>query len=289
MAGRRHDDGRLCLCDPPDGTCAGLVVRRLSRDRVRELAEEIWTASSGDLLPARPVSDPRSSRAGASAQAAYRRHRERERAGWRLGWVKWTAAVIGAAAVGDLVVGLSVGAWLGWPMGLLLAAWTGWRLRFRPSAGVSLWRRQAARQRRAAAALLPLAEAGYLVLHDVALPGWLDGLVHLVVGPTGVWGVGSWQGRRLLPGGGPPPATVRGLRGQAEAVAETLEGWARVPVRALLCVHSPWPLTPRAADGVGVVAAAGQLSGVVRSGPAGSAEDLEQATTRLLEVLRPVA
>jgi hypothetical protein len=58
MAGRRHDDGRLCLCDPPDGTCAGLVVRRLSRDRVRELAEEIWTASSGDLLPARPVSDP---------------------------------------------------------------------------------------------------------------------------------------------------------------------------------------------------------------------------------------
>jgi hypothetical protein len=37
------------------------------------------------------------------------------------------------------------------------------------------------------------------------------------------------------------------------------------------------------------VAAPGQLSGVVRSGPAGSAEDLEQATTRLLEVLRPVA
>jgi hypothetical protein len=85
MAGRRHDDGRLCQCDPPEGTCAGLVVRRLSRDRVWELAEEIWTASSGDLLPARPVLDPRSSRAGASARAAYRRHRERERAGWRLG------------------------------------------------------------------------------------------------------------------------------------------------------------------------------------------------------------
>ena len=94
--------------------------------------------------------------------------------------------------------------------------------------------------------------------------GDLDGVV---VGPTGVCVVGSWPGR---------------------AVAETLEGWARVPVRALLCVHSPWPLTPRAADGVGV-AAPGQLSGVVRSGPAGSAEDLEQATTRLLEVLRPVA
>jgi hypothetical protein len=35
-------------------------------------------------------------------------------------------------------------------------------------------------QRRAAAALLPLAVDGYLVLHDVALPGWLDGLNHLV-------------------------------------------------------------------------------------------------------------
>jgi hypothetical protein len=35
--------------------------------------------------------------------------------------------------------------------------------------------------------------------------------------------------------------------------------------------------------------ALGQLSGVVRSGPAGSAEDLEQATIRLLEVLRPAA
>jgi hypothetical protein len=280
MAGRRHDDGRLCLCDPTDGTCAGLVVRRLSRDRVRELAEEIWTASSGDVRPARSRPDPRSSRAGASAQAAYRRHRERERAGWRLGWVKWTAAVVGAAVVGGLVVGLSVGAWLGWPMALLLAAWTGWRLRFRPSPGVSLWRRQATMQRRAAATLLPLVEDGYLVLHDVALPGWLDGLDHLVVGPTGVWVVGSWRGRRL------PPATVRGLRGQAGAVAETLEGWARVPVRALLCVHSPWPMTPRAADGVGV-AALGRLAGVVRSGPTTPADDLEQATIRLLEVLRP--
>jgi Nuclease-related domain len=288
VAGRRRDDGRLCLCDPPDGTCAGLVVRRLSRDRVRELAEEIWTASSGDLPPARPVSDPRSSRAGASAQAAYRRHREHERAGWRLGWVRWTAAVVGAAAVGGLVIGVSVGAWLAWPMAMLLAAWTGWRLRFRPSPGVSLWRRQAAMQRRAAAALLPLAEDGHLVLHDVALPGWLDGLDHLVVGPTGVWVVGSWQGRRLRPGGGPPPATVNGLRGQAGAVAETLEGWAPVPVRALLCVHSPWPMSPRAADGVGV-AAPGQLSALVRSAPATPAEDLEQATIRLLEVLRPAA
>jgi hypothetical protein len=47
MAGKRHDDGRVCRCDRPDGTRAGLAVRRLSRDRVRDLAEEIRTASSG--------------------------------------------------------------------------------------------------------------------------------------------------------------------------------------------------------------------------------------------------
>jgi len=48
-------------------------------------------------------------------------------------------------------------------------------------------------------------------------------------------------------------------------------------------------MTPRAADGAGGVAAPGQLPGVARSGPAATAEDLEQATTRLLEVLRPAA
>jgi hypothetical protein len=50
-------------------------------------------------------------------------------------------------------------------------------------------------QRRTANVLDPLAEGGWLVLHDVTLPGWLDSLEHLVVGPTGVWVVGSWQHR----------------------------------------------------------------------------------------------
>jgi hypothetical protein len=288
MASKRHD-GRVCLCDPPEGICAGLVVRRLSQDRVSELAEEIWTASSGDLLPARPVLDPRSSRAGASAQAAYRQHRQHERIRWRLGWERWTAAVLGVALAVGLIAGVSVGAWLGWPMALLLAAWTGWRLRFRPSPGVGVWRRQATMQRRTAEALRPLDDAeGYLVLHDVALPGWLDSLDHLVVGATGIWVVASWPRRRLLPAGGPPAASLRALRGQAGAVAEALEGWARVPVRPLLCVHSPWSVAPQTDDGLRV-AALGQLHGVVRSGPTNPPVEIERATDRLLEVLRPAA
>ena len=38
-----------------------------------------------------------------------------------------------------------------------------------------------------------LAEEGWLVLHDLTLPGWLGSLEHLVVGPTGVWVMASWQ------------------------------------------------------------------------------------------------
>jgi hypothetical protein len=53
--------------------------------------------------------------------------------------------VLGAAVGGGLLVGLTVGAWLAWPMALVAALAAAWRLRFRPSASASAWRRQAAR------------------------------------------------------------------------------------------------------------------------------------------------
>jgi hypothetical protein len=236
MAGKRHDDGRVCLCDRPAGTCAGLAVKRLSRDRVRDLAEEIWTASSGFPPPVRPDADPRSSRAGASAQTAYRRRREAERAAWRPGWA-WRWWVVAGAALGvGLLIGLTVGAWLGWPAAVVAAVFAWSRLRFRPSPGV----------------------------------------------------VESCRPRRPLPGGAAPPETVRGLRGQAEAVAGVLAGWARVPVRPLLCLHSRWSVRSRPADGLRVAAPA-QLPDIVRDGPTTQPTDLEQATSRLLDVLRPAA
>jgi hypothetical protein len=288
MAGRRHDDGRPCLCDRPDGSCAGLAVRRQSSDRIRELAEEIWTASTGVLLPAHSLSDPRSSRAGASAQAAYRRHRDQERERWRLGWLCWTYAVFGAAAVGALVTRLTIGDWLGGPMALLVAVWAGWRLRFRPSVEVSIWRRQAAMQRRTASMLGPLADEGYLVLHDVTLPGWLGSLEHLVVGSTGVWVVQSWQRQGRLPSGAVPAGVLRELQSQTQAIVGVLDGWSQVPVRPLLYVHRAW-LGTRPTHGNIQVTACRRLAQVVRSGSPVAPCEVGRTTGRLLEMLRPAA
>lgn len=290
MAGRGHDEGRLCRCDRADGTCVALAVQRLSEERVRELAEEIWTAASGDLLAAGPRSDPRSSRAGASAQAAYVRRRAQERAGWRpaLGWLVLVWGVLGAAPAVGLLLGVTVGAWLGWSVGLLVAALAWSRLRFRPSSEAVMWRRRAAMQRRTAGRLAALAEEGWLVLHDLTLPGWLDSLEHLVVGPTGVWVVGSWERRRRQPrptigADGTPAAT---LRGKVEAIADLLEGGAGVPVRGLVSLQRSWARCPRSVQGVRV-ATPGRLAQVVRSGSPVAPGEVEWASGRLLEVVRP--
>ena len=114
MAGRRHEGDRAGCCDRADGNCVGLAVQRLSQQRVEELAEEIWTASTGSLLPTRPSSDPRGSRPGASARDAYRRRRQQELEAWRPGRWWRVGAMLAAAAGAGLLVGLALGVWLGW-------------------------------------------------------------------------------------------------------------------------------------------------------------------------------
>jgi hypothetical protein len=299
MAGKRSEgDDRVCCCDRADGTCAGLAVRRLSQERVRELAEGIWTASTGKAMrAARSMADPRDSRPGASAQAAYRRRRQQELETWRPGW-RWRAGTVVAAAAGaGLLIGLTVGAWLGWPMALLAVLLTWWRLRFRPSAGAIVWRRQAAVQRRTADTLQPLEREGYLVLHDVALPGWPTSLDHLVVGPTGVWVIESWQRSRLAlrrkgtspwHEGGATAAPLHGLRWEAAAIADALVSGAWMPVRPLLCVHGGMrPGDPRLVEGVPLTTPR-QLPQVLRkeSSPL-QPRRVEQATARALALLRP--
>jgi hypothetical protein len=87
-----------------------------------------------------------------------------------------------AAVTAGVLIGRSLGPWLGWWIALLVALLTGSRLRFRPLAAARGWRRRARMQRRSAGVLTALEPDGYLVLHDVTLPGWPPSLDHLVVG-----------------------------------------------------------------------------------------------------------
>jgi Nuclease-related domain len=297
MAYERREHDRACRCDQADAGCAALAVQRLSRTRVQELAEEIWTVSTGTIAAVQPVLDPRSSRPGASAQATYQRRRHKEREQWRDGW-RWRPALVAAAVLGvGLLVGHSMGVWLGWRMALLAGLLVWWRLRFHPSANARFWRRQAVAQRRTAGVLAQLEQEGWLVLHDVALPGWSASLAHLVIGPTGAWAIESWRNswlprRRKATApwsgrggvGGPRPD----LSWKAEAIADSLAGTG-IPVRPLLCLHvGIRPPGPRAVQGIPLVALR-RLPDVVRHGSRVQPIQAERASARALEVLRPAA
>jgi hypothetical protein len=203
-------------------------------------------------------------------------------------------AVVGAAAGVDLLVGLAVGAWLDLLMGLVAALVAGWRLRFHPSARAVAWRRQAATQRRTASALQPLEQRGDLVLHDVTLPGWPAGLEHLVIGSTGVWVVQAWHhSQPSQKHTATSPWQARGatadplpkLRWQAAVFADMLADGVLLPVRPLLCVPGG-RLAGRSVEGV-TVATTQQLVKVIEHGAPLPAGDVDRATTRALELLRP--
>jgi hypothetical protein len=281
MPPKRREHDRACRCDRADGGCAALAVQCLSRTRVQELAEEIWTVSTGTTVPVQPLLDPRGSRPGASAQAAYQRcrHKEREQMHDRWWW-PWRSLLVAAAGLtAGLVVGLATGAGLGWRVAVLAGLLAWWRVGFHPSAAARFWRRQAQMQRRTAGVLDELEQEGWLVLHDIALPGWSASLDHLVIGPTGAWPIESWRDTRS-----PRPE----LSWKAEAVADSLAGTG-VAVQPLLC-RLPGVRLPgrRSVQGIRLVTLR-RLPDVMRHGSRAQAVEVQRATARALEVLRPAA
>jgi hypothetical protein len=109
-------------------------------------------------------------RPGGSAQARWRRLRAAEWAAWTrtLPWRVAAALGIGAGAglLGSLIAPRLV-----LILGGLAAVAAGWGLRFRPSPEAIAWRRGAAGERRTARLLGPLEQLGWVVLHDLAVPG----------------------------------------------------------------------------------------------------------------------
>ena len=109
-------------------------------------------------------------RPGGSAQAQWRRLRAAEWAAWTR-TVAWRVAATLGMAVGGGVLGRLVVPRLGLVVGVLAAIAVGWGLRFRPSPDAVAWRRGAAGEQRTARLLGPLERQGWVVLHDLAVPG----------------------------------------------------------------------------------------------------------------------
>ena len=275
MAYKRREHDRACRCDQADGSCAALAVQRPSRTRVQELAEEIWTVSTGTLAPVQPIRDPRSSRPAPRPKPPT------------------SAAVATRNASSGATAGGGGGGRAWWPPpSSVLGCWSGGGFDFHPSGNARYWR-QAAVQRRTAGVLAQLEQEGWLVLHDVALPGWSASLDHLVIGPTGAWAIESWRNswlprRRKTTGhgvvGGPRPD----LSWKAAAIADSLAGTG-IPVRPLLCLHvGIRPPGRRAVQGIPLVVLR-RLPDVVRNGSRVQPIQAERACARALEVLRPAA
>jgi hypothetical protein len=107
---------------------------------------------------------------GGSAHAQWRRRRAAEWAAWTR-TLPWRAAATLGIAVGAGILGRLVVSRLGLVVGGLAAIAVGWGLRFRPSPDAIAWRRGAAGEQRTARLLSPLERQGWVVLHDLAVPG----------------------------------------------------------------------------------------------------------------------
>jgi Nuclease-related domain len=179
---------------------------------------------------------------GRSALVEYRRRRALELAAWSRS-LAWRALLIAAAGLAGHVLAIQTGLLHGGLVGLAAAILVGWRLRFRPSEQVTAWRRGAHGERHTARLLDRLTRDGYVVFHDLAVPGNTSANVdHLVIGSTGVFVIDSkqWTGSVHQGADGlawhnhyPLDRTLETVRWEAETVGRLLGTRAA----ALLCVH----------------------------------------------------
>ena len=202
-------------------------------------------------------------RPGSSAQATWRRLRAAEWAAW-IRTLPWRAAATLGIAVGGGVLGRLLVPRLSLVVGVLAAMAAGWGLRFRPSPDAVAWRRGAAGERHTARLLGPLERQGWVVLHDLAVPGSRTNLDHLVIGPGGVFVIDSKQYRgrlqldpsgRLWHGRYPLAPTLRAVSFEADQAAQVLPdpGVVVLPVVAVHGAQVPWGKV--VVQGVPVIAA----------------------------------
>ena len=251
-------------------------------------------AGAGQDRPVVSVQVPASvgGQPGGSAQARWRRMRAAEWADWTHS-LPWRMAVIVVSGVAGGLLGSLLAPRVGLAVGGLAAVAAGWGLRFQPSPDAVAWRRGAAGERHTARLLAPLERQGWVILHDLAVPGSRANLDHLVIGPGGVFVIDSKQYRgrlqldsagRLWHGRYPLAPTLRAVNFEADRAAQILTD-PDVVVRPIMAVHGaqvPWGKV--LVNGVPVVPAKrlpsmlGQLPAVL--GPQRVADLANQARVR---------
>jgi hypothetical protein len=178
---------------------------------------------------------------GRSAMAAYRRRRGDELAAWSR-TLAWRGPLVATAGAVVQVLATQAGLPHSGLVGLAVAALVGWRLRFRPSEQARTWQRGAAGERRTARLLDRLVRDGYVVFHDLAVPGSPANVDHVVLGPSGVFVIDSkqWSGSVHQGADGlawhnhyPLDRTLGAVRWEAQMIGRLLGTRAA----AVVCVH----------------------------------------------------
>jgi Nuclease-related domain len=191
-------------------------------------------------VPAGPITHSLGS-LGRSALAQYRRRRALELAAWAPS-LAWRVPLAAAAGLLGGVLASQAGLARAALVGLAVAALVGWRLRFRPSEQARTWQRGAHGERRTARQLRRLPHDGYVVFHDLAMPGSPANVDHLVIGPSGVFVIDSkqWAGHVRQSSDGLVwhnhyrlDRTLATVRWEAETLGRLLG----IPAAPLLCIH----------------------------------------------------
>jgi hypothetical protein len=178
---------------------------------------------------------------GRSALAAYRHRRATELAAWTH-TLAWRAPLVTAVGLASGLLAAQAGLPPAGLLGVAVAALVGWRLRFRPSEQARSWQRGAHGERGTARLLDRLTRDGYVIFHDLAVPGSDANVDHLVIGPTGLFVIDSkqWTGSVHQSADGlawhnhyPLDRTLAMVRWEATAVGRLLG----TRVATLLCVH----------------------------------------------------
>jgi hypothetical protein len=234
---------------------------------------------------------------GASALAYYRRRRAAE---WTLYQHTLPLRLAGVALAGVLA-GLTTRhtapALAGWAAALATLG-LGWRLRFRVSQDARNWARGARGERRTARQLRRLGRHGWVVFHDLAIPGSGANADHLVVGPGGIFLLDSknWRGRLALTPDGtlwhgsyPLTATLATIGWEASAIAGALAVPAHT-IQPTMVVHgSAIPWGEQYLVGVAVLPAGRLVATLLALPPLLTDQQVAQLADRATARLRPAA